>query len=346
MARTGRTTRSNGPTLRDVAGRAGVSAMTVTRALRDDPRVSPETKERVLAAVAELGYRPNAVARSLRLGRASGLVGLVVTNLANPFYSRLALGLDSVVGEHGLKTVIGNTGQDLDAERDLVADLVTRRVDGIIAVPAESDQRHLAAAAAQGVPVVCASRPPSGFEADHVLVDDFGGARDATERLLAQGHRRIGFLGPPPAVYTSTERLRGYRAALTDAGLPADDRYVRQGPQDTAEAARAASALLALTDPPTALFCSNNRNTIGAVRAVSTAERDIALAGFDDFELADLLGRPLTVVAYDSDELGRAAGRLLVDRLHQPADTPTTPRRTVLPTRPLQYGAPDATPRP
>ncbi|MEO3749520.1 LacI family DNA-binding transcriptional regulator [Streptomyces sp. B6B3] len=335
MARSAKTGRSNGPTLRDVAGRAGVSAMTVTRALRDDPRVSPETRERVLAAVAELGYRPNAVARSLRLGRASGLVGLVVTNLANPFYSRLALGLDSVVGEHGLKTVIGNTGQDLDAERDLVADLVTRRVDGIIAVPAEADQRHLAAAAAQGVPVVCASRPPSGFEADHVLVDDFGGAKDATERLIAQGHRRIGFLGPPAAVYTSTERLRGYHAALADAGLPADDRHVRQGAQDTADAAHAAAELLALHDPPTALFCSNNRNTIGAVRA---AGPDVALAGFDDFELADMLGRALTIVAYDSDELGRAAGRLLVDRIHQTPESTAAPRRTVLPTRPLHYG--------
>ena len=334
-----RAPKADRPTLRDVAARAGVSAMTVTRVLREDPRVSAETRKRVLAAVEALGYRPNAAARSLRLGRGSGLVGLVVTNLANPFYSRLALGVDSVVGERGLKTVIGNTRQDLASERELVADLVSRRVDGIVAVPSGADQRHLAAAVAQGVPVVCASRPPAGFAADHVLVDDFGGARDATERLIGLGHRRIGFLGPPAGVYTSTERLRGYRAALTAAGLEVPERYLRQGQQDIGQAERAAAELLALPDAPTALFCSNNRNTIGAFRAVSAVGGQTALAGFDDFELADALGVPLLIQAYDSDELGREAGRLLLSRLSGgAADQP--PRRTVLPTRPVQYGVP------
>lgn len=344
------------PTLKDVAERAEVSAMTASRVLRDDPRVLPATRDRVRAAAAALGYRPNEVARSLRLGRGTGLVGLVVTNLANPFYSRLALGVDSVVTTDGLKTVIGNTGQDPHAERDLVADLVARRVDGIIAVPADSDQRHLAAAAAKGVPVVLASRPPEGFEADCVLVDDFGGARAATARLLALGHRRVGFLGSPPAVHTGTERLRGHLAALAAAGLPADTALVRQGQTEPGEAARAAAELLALPEPPTALFCSNNRNTIGAFRAVRAAGSDTALAGFDDFELADALGLPLTLVRYDSDELGRTAGRLLLGRIRERRGAPPAAardgrasaagppgsagpyRRVVLPTGLVEYG--------
>ncbi|MGA4843714.1 LacI family DNA-binding transcriptional regulator [Streptomyces sp. G45] len=329
------------PTLRDVAERAEVSAMTASRVLRDDPKVLPATRDRVRAAAAALGYRPNEVARSLRLGRGTGLVGLVVTNLANPFYSRLALGVDAVVAGDGLKTVIGNTRQDPRGERDLVADLVARRVDGIIAVPAGADHRHLAAAAADGVPVVLASRPPDGFDADCVLVDDFGGARDATARLLARGHRRVGFLGSPPAVHTGTERLRGYRAALADAGAAADARLVRQGQSQTHEAERAAAELLALPDPPTALFCSNNRNTIGAFRAIRAARTGTDLAGFDDFELADALGLPLTLVAYDSDELGRAAGRLLLDRLRERRSrtAAAAPSRTVvLPTSLVEYG--------
>ncbi|MFE0133348.1 LacI family DNA-binding transcriptional regulator [Streptomyces sp. NPDC059037] len=328
-------------TLRDVAERAEVSTMTASRVLRDDPRVLPATRARVRAAAAELGYRPNEVARSLRLGRGTGLVGLVVTNLANPFYSRLALGVDSVVAGDGLKTVIGNTGQNLDSERELVADLVARRVDGIIAVPAAADQRHLAAAAADGVPVVLASRPPDGFAADCVLVDDFGGARDATARLIARGHRRIGFLGSPPAVYTGTERLRGYADALADAGIPLDENRVRAGQTEPREAERAAAELLALPEPPTALFCSNNRNTIGAFRAIRASGTDTALAGFDDFELADALGLPLTLVAYDSDELGRAAGRLLADRMREkkPGAAPPGPaRRIVTPTSLVEYG--------
>ncbi|MYZ19582.1 MULTISPECIES: LacI family DNA-binding transcriptional regulator [unclassified Streptomyces] len=326
------------PTLRDVAERAGVSAMTASRVLRDDPQVLPATRARVRAAADALGYRPNEVARSLRLGRGTGLVGLVVTNLANPFYSRLALGVDSVVGEHGLKTVIGNTGQDLEAERELLADLVARRVDGIIAVPAGADQRHLAAAVADGVPVVLASRPPEGFAADCVLVDDFGGAHAATARLLERGHHRIGFLGSPPAVHTGTERLRGYAAALAEAGFALDTHLVRQGQTEPRQATRAAAELLALPTPPTALFCSNNRNTIGAFRALREAGgADVALAGFDDFELADALGLPLTLVAYDTDELGRAAGRLLADRLHDRA-APTGPREIVVPTHLVEYG--------
>ncbi|MFB7274679.1 LacI family DNA-binding transcriptional regulator [Streptomyces sp. NPDC056244] len=334
------------PTVRDVAERAAVSAMTVSRVLRDDPKVLPATAARVRAAVAELGYRRNEMARSLRLGSGTGLIGLVVTNLANPFYSRLALGVDSFVAQHGLKTVIGNTGQDLDSERGLVEDLAVRRVDGIIAVPAGADQRHLATAAAEGVPVVIASRPPEGFAADCVLVDDYGGARAATERLLACGHRRIGFLGSPPAVYTGTERLRGFADALAAAGLPYDPTYIRQGQQQTGEAAHAAAELLDLPEPPTALFCSNNRNTIGAFRAIRRAGTTTALAGFDDFELADALGLPLTIVAYDSDELGREAGRLLVSRMSEGtartrAGATTPPRRTVVPTTLVHYGPPE-----
>ncbi|MFF1353384.1 LacI family DNA-binding transcriptional regulator [Streptomyces sp. NPDC058297] len=340
-----RGTKDPHPTLRDVAQQAQVSAMTVSRVLRDDPRVLPATAARVRAAAAELGYRRNEMARSLRLGRGTGLVGLVVTNLANPFYSRLALGVDAVVAQHGLKTVIGNTGHDPDSERGLVADLVARRVDGIIVVPAADDQRHLAAAAAGGVPVVVASRPPNGFAADCVLVDDYGGARTVTRHLLDAGHRRIGFVGSPPAVYTAAERLRGFTDALADAGLRPEPDHVRLGPQETEEASRAAAELLGLRQPPTALFCSNNRNTIGAFRAIRGAGTDTALAGFDDFELADVLGLPLTIAAYDSDELGREAGRLLVGRLGEGAadggsGSGPPARRVVVPTSLVHYGAP------
>jgi LacI family transcriptional regulator len=329
------------PTLRDVAELAGVSSMTASRVLRGDPRASEATRERVQAAADELGYMPNHMARSLRLGEGTGLVGLLVTNLANPFYSQLALGVDSALAPHGLKTVIANTKQNPVTERELVADLVARRVDGIVAVPASTDQRHLAAAAANGVPVVLASRPPEGFEADCVLVDDFGGARRATEDLLAQGHRTIGFVGSPRTVYTGTERLKGFTDALDAAGLPVDERYVRQGQKTTGEATLAARELLSLPDPPTALFCSNNRNTIGAYHAIRAAGRSTALTGFDDFELADALGLPLTVVAYDTDQLGRSSAELLISRI-RPADPPPSreprpPRRVTVPTSLITY---------
>ena len=327
------------PTLRDVAQRAHVSAMTVSRVLRDDPKVLPDTAARVRAVVAELGYHRNEMARSLRLGSSTGLVGLVVTNLANPFYSRLALGVDAVVAGHGLKTVIGNTGHDLDSERGLVADLIARRVDGIIVVPADDDQRHLAAAAGKGVP-------------------DRGGQPTAERfhRRLRPGRRlrRLPHGNPtaarrgtpqdrlsrsPPPVYTGGERLRGFTDALVDAGVEREPGYVRLRAAGDLEASRAAAELLALPEPPTALFCSNNRNTIGAFRAIRGAGTSTALAGFDDFELADVLGLPLIIAAYDSDELGREAGRLLVDRLGE-ARAPGTARRVVVPTTLVRYGDP------
>ncbi|MFD4603251.1 LacI family DNA-binding transcriptional regulator [Streptomyces sp. NPDC058464] len=326
--------------MRDVAARVGVSAMTVSRALKDDKRISPETRQRVLAAVRELGYRRNEVARNLRLRRPSGMIGLVVTNLGNPFYSRLALGAEQVAEEHGLRLVLGNTAEQVPRERNLVEDLVARRVDGIIVVPAGATHRHLSPASLGGTPVVFASRPPSGTEADTVLVDDFGGARDATAHLLAQGHRAIGFLGNPPALFTGAERFRGYWAAHEESGLTPREEWIRRGPHDIPTAETAALAVLDRDDPPTALFCTNNRITLGAYRAVRRLGTDTALAGFDDFEMADMLGVPVTVVSYDAEEVGRQAARLLLDRIERAPDAPSgPPRRTVVPTSVVRYGA-------
>ncbi len=328
-----------GPTMRDVAARAGVSAMTVSRVLKEQ-NVSAATRERVLAAVRELGYRRNEVARNLRLGRPSGTIGLVVTNLANPFYSRLALGAEQIADEHGLRVVLGNTGEDVQRERALVDDLAARRVDGMIVVPATADHRHLDPAALGGTPVVLAARPPSRIEADTVLVDDFGGAGAATARLLAEGHRAIGFLGNRPTVFTGAERYRGFWAAHEEAGLTPREEWVRRGPHDIASAEAAALDLLDRADAPTALFCTNNRLTLGAYRAVRRLHSGTALAGFDDFDLADLLDVPVTVVSYDADEVGRRAARLLLERLAQTPEAPVgPPRSTVVPTTIVRYGA-------
>ncbi|MFE7243334.1 LacI family DNA-binding transcriptional regulator [Streptomyces sp. NPDC057580] len=324
--------------MRDVAARAGVSAMTVSRVLKDG-QVSTETKERVLAAVRELGYRRDEVARTLRLRRPSGMIGLVVTNLGNPFYSRLALGAEQVAEEHGLRLVLGNTAEQVQRERELVEDLVARRVDGIIVVPAGAGHRHLGSASLGGTPVVFASRPPSGTEADTVLVDDFGGAYAATSQLLAQGHQTVGFLGNPPALFTGAERFRGYWAAHEEHGLTPRETWIRRGPQEIPTAEAAALEILGSDDPPTALFCTNNRITLGAYRAVRRLGAATALAGFDDFEMADLLGVPVTVVSYDAEEVGRRAARMLLDRIEQAPNTPQSPpRRTVVPISVVCYG--------
>jgi LacI family transcriptional regulator len=313
--------------------------MTVSRALRDDPRVSSTTRARVLDAVDALGYRRNEVARSLRLGTSHRLLGLIVTNLANPFYSQLALGVEAVAAENDMQVILGNSGEDRQREHELAYDFALRRLDGIIAVPTGNHHGHLQPANLGGMPVVLTASPGAKIGVDSVLLDDFGGTWAAIVKLIERGHTRIGFLGPAASTWTGSERFRGFCAALEEAGLSVEDRYVSRNHLDVASAERAAAKLLDQPDPPTALFAANNRNTIGAYRAVRARHAAISLAGFDDFELADMLSLPLIVVRYDPRELGRNAATLLCERIKDPQHTQAiAPRQVVIPTSVVEYG--------
>jgi LacI family transcriptional regulator len=323
------------PTMREVGAHAGVSVMTVSRALRGDPSVSEKTRKRVLAAAEKLQYRPNLLARSLRLRHPSATIGLIVTNLANPFYSQLALGVETAAAGAGMKVIVHNTADDVDREREIVNDLAAWRIEGLIVVPAGQIQDHLDPARLNGIPVVLCARPPVGIDVDCVILDDFGGAAEVTGRLLAAGHRKIGFLGPP-AAWTSAERLRGFRASLTDQDVEVDERLVHCEQRDVGTAERVAREMLALADPPTALLCANNRNAIGAYRAVRGTGANIALASFDDFELADMLDVPLSVVRYAPEQIGREGARLLLDRLDSTSHV-SNGRRVVLSTSIVDY---------
>ncbi|HUB69841.1 MAG TPA: substrate-binding domain-containing protein, partial [Acidimicrobiales bacterium] len=288
-------------------------------------------------AVRELGYVRNLTARNLRMGRGAGAVGLVIGNLANPFYSQLAVGIGQAVEQHGLTVMLVNAAGDPHREARLVADLLSRRVEGIVIAPEGDDHRHLASGPMHGTPVVLVARPPTGIAADCVLVDDYAGTKDAARRLISRGHSRIAFVGLPPTVWTGAERLRGFRSAMREARLPIPARYIRYQESDVAAAEKTVRALLSMDNPPTALFAANNRNMIGALRAASDIRPDIALAGFDDFELADMLGLPLIVVWYDPVDLGRQAANLLLDRVGAEGRK-LAPRRVVVPTSVIEYG--------
>ncbi|GHJ39414.1 LacI family DNA-binding transcriptional regulator [Streptomyces sp. TS71-3] len=328
-------------TMRDVAKRLGVSPMTVSRALRGQRGIGEDTRKRVLAEVAAIGYRPNKRARNLRSGGPNELIGLVVTNLANPFYSQLAVGVEQVCVGYGARVMLGSTGEDPQAEREVVADMVERGVDGLVVVPAGHDHSHLGGDLLNGTPVVLAASPPMGIEVDCVLVDDFGGTRQACRELIARGHRRIGFLGLPPSLWTGSERFRGYALALEEAGIAMDERYVSRHRGDSALAEKAARGMLALDEPPTALLTANNRNTVGALRALRDrpdGSKAITVAGFDDIELADMLDLPLTVVSYDPVEVGRVAASLLFER--QTSTVSPQPRRVTISTTLVDHPTP------
>jgi LacI family transcriptional regulator len=305
-------------TVRDVAARAGVSPMTVSRTLSGGKNVRPELQERVWAAVAELGYRRNENARSLRPGQSSGLIGVAITNLANPYYGEFAIGVEEEASAWGRRILLGNTGEDQDRERQLVADFLGRRVDGLIVVPAAgAPASHLTPEALGGQPLVLASRLAAGVTADAVVLDDVGGAYRATQTLLEAGHRRIGYLGNAASVFTGQRRFEGFANALREASIEPDPALVHRDQQDVGSAVRAMDALLDLPEPPTAVFAANNRNAIGAITAI--ARRPAAadgphLVSFDTFELAELSPVPLTVIEHDARELGRVAAKMLLDR--------------------------------
>jgi LacI family transcriptional regulator len=323
----------------DVARVAGVSLKTVSRVINHEPGVRPETGARVRDAVEALGYRANDIARNLRRGRASASIGLTIEDVRNPFYSSIAKAVEGVARRHGYVVIIANSDEDPAAERTAVGTLLERRVGGLLIVPAGRDHTYLRDEVRLGTPVVFIDRPADTIEADEVLLDNGGGARQATEHLLTQGHRRIGVVGDPPTISTIAERLAGYQASLERAGVPIDESLIRVGVHDVRHGEAAVRELLAMEDPPTAIFATNNRACIGALHALRATGARAALVGFDDFELADLL--ETTVVRHDPNELGRRAAEILFARL---AGDTGPPQRIVLPTRLVARGSGEVPP--
>ena len=329
----------NRPTMVDVARVAGVSLKTVSRVVNHEPGVRPETEGRVRDAVEALGYRANDIARNLRRGSPSATVGLVIEDVRNPFYSGIARAVEQVARRHGYLVIIANSDEDPSSERTAVGTLLGRRVGGLLIVPAGRDHAYLTHEVHLGTPVVFMDRPADSIDADEVLLDNVGGAARATEHLLRHAHRRIGVVGDPPSVPTIAERVAGYQDTLERAGIAVDESLIRVGAHDVRDAEAATRELLALDDPPTAIFATNNRACIGALRALRAARIPRALVGFDDFELADLLG--VTVVRHDPGEMGRIAAELLFARLNgdeRPA------QRVVLPTELVARGSGEVRP--
>lgn len=323
---------SSRPSLAQVAALSGVSVKTASRALSGEGYVAVETKARVQSAADELGYRLNRTARELRRGgNTSTLVGLLSGDLANPFYSRLASGLERELRMHGLQLITASTDENPEWERRLTDSLLERRVRGLVVASTMADHGHLAAERRHGSPFVFVDRPPVDLTADAVLLDNRGGAKRAAEHLLERGHRRIGIVGDLSRLSTHQDRVEGFAEAMEAAGVADWRDHLLEDAHDVDNAERAVLSLLARDPAPTAVFTTNNRITTGALRALRHSGepgRDTALIGFDELDLGDVLG--VSVIAHDPEEMGRHAARLLLARLDGD-DGPA--RRVVLPTR-------------
>jgi LacI family transcriptional regulator len=330
--------------MRDVAALAGVSLKTVSRVINAEPAVSSDLLARVQRAIDQLDYRPNLTASSLR--RTDGktaTVGLVLEDLANPYSAAVTRAVEDAARPRRVTVVAGSVDEDPERERSLVREFVARRVDGLIVAPAATDQSYLIADRRAGTALVFVDRPPRNLEADAVVAANRGGASDGVRHLLVRGHRRIAFLGDMSSIFTAGERFAGYVDAMERAGLALDPSLVRRGLRGGDMAQVAVEELLRLPDPPTAIFAAQNVLGIGAFAALRVLGRrfDVALLGFDDFPLADLLDPGVTVVAQDPAAIGRLAAEILFRRL----DGDRSPAVVeVLPTRLIVRGSGEITP--
>jgi LacI family transcriptional regulator, galactose operon repressor len=302
------------PTMKDVAAYAGVALKTVSRVVNGEPGVSPGTMRRVLAAIDQLGFRRNDSARLLRKGQTAS-IGLILEDIGNPFYSGLSRTVEDVARDHGSLLFIGSSDEDPERERELALAFCARRVDGLVIIPASDDHTYLLPEITAGTAMVFVDRPARRIEADAVLSDNVGGAREGVGHLIRQGHQRIGFIGDSPHIYTAMQRFQGYREAMSAAGLKIDDSWIAMAQPTAAGIEEAVGRMVASPKKVTALFCGNNRISVLALRELSTIGRSLALVGFDDFELAELVVPGITVVAQDVTEMGRIAAEMLLRRI-------------------------------
>lgn len=325
--------------MREVAALAGVSLKTVSRVINTEPAVSADVRSRVLAAIDRLDYRHDHAASSLRRSdRKSSTIGVLLEDVANPFSSSLHREIEDVALKRGVLVLAGSSDEDEAREQQLIAAFTTRRVDGLIIVPASHDHSYLLSERRAGTPMVFVDRPPAFLDADSVLTDNQAGVRLGLVHLIEHGHRRIGYLGDLMTITTAAERYRGYEAELRAREIRLDPRLVRLDVHGIEQAEAVTAELLALPDPPTALFASQNLLTIGASRALHRLDMHhrIALVGFDDVLLADLLEPGITVIAQDPGEMGRQAAKQLFRRI----DGDRSPSvHLVVPTRLITRGS-------
>ena len=301
------------PTMNDVARQAGVALKTVSRYVNGDPTIGPDFAERIRLAIDELGYRRNMAAARIRPGQSAKMIGLIISDLSNPYFATLARAIELGAAESGYMLTIASSEENGQRHDRLVDRLLEQQVDAIIDVPPRSPGRTWAQIPPPLPPLVFVDRP-ADFAADTVLADNAGGAHAATLALLDAGARSIAFVGDSVEIFTMGERLSGYRRALAERDLPLDPALVVDTAHTTDQAMRVVLDVLGRGHAD-AIFAANNRSALGALRAFRQGESFLPLIGFDEFEAASLVNPPISVVTQDIAAMGRAAAGLALARL-------------------------------
>lgn len=305
-------------TMRDVAERAGVSVTTVSHVINDTRPVSDELRRRVLASMANLGYQPNRLARSLRRGQ-THTIGMIIPDSANPFFAEMARGVEDTSFENGYSVILCNSDGDLNKELLYTNVLTEKRVDGILFVAAGLSTDRIRDLQTQRTPLVVVDRDLPDAAVDSVLTDNAQGGWLAARHLIDLGHRRIACITGPSDVTPSAERVTGYRQAMKKAGIPVDESLVVKGDFQYDSAYRASIQLLQIKDPPTAIFACNDLMAVAVMSAALAEGRqvpgDLSVVGFDDVRLAAFANPPLTTIAQPKYEMGVVAATMLLERM-------------------------------
>ena len=308
--------------IREVAARAGVSPATVSRILNGSPTVAEEYRRKVAEAVAELGYRPNRIARNLRRQSAE-MIGVVISDVENPHFAEMVRAVEDEAYAKGYRLLLCNTDETAEKQGSYLEILAAERVLGVIISPTDPAGPEIAELLDLGTPVVAFDRMVDDDRADSVIADNVDGTRQATRHLIAAGHTEIGFIGGGLGIETGTERLEGYQAAMRDAGLQP---LVVSGGFRIEGGHAAAIEVLGRTPPPTALVVANNLMTAGALRAIRglgvRVPDDVALVAIDDPFWAELVDPPLTTLAQPVRRMANAAMSLLLQRIEGHRERP------------------------
>jgi len=307
-------------TMRQIAKRAGVSIGTVSHVVNGTARVREPLRRRVEVAIEQLGYQPSVLARSLRRNQ-SPMLGVVIPDITNPFFPAVVRGIEDVAYAHSTQLVLCNADNDHRKERAYLDQLRSIRVAGMIVIPsAASELPAFAAQLRDAVPLVCLDRPLADWTGDYIGVDNEGGAFLITRHLVQLGHRRLAMISGPLTIRNAQERLAGFKRALQAAALP--EPAVELAGFDRPSGLEAARRLVQLTPRPDAIFAANDLLAVGALAALRElglrCPEDVAVAGFDDLELAAFTHPPLTTVAQPGYDLGRCAAEALFNRLQHP----------------------------
>lgn len=316
--------------MNDVAREADVALKTVSRFVNGETNINPAMAARIAAAITKLGYRRNLAAASLRPGWTSKILGIITSDLANPYYSTLTRAVEETARRHGYLLISASSEEEGGVHDRVVDRLMEQRVDGLIVVPPRVPGRAWSAVTPPIPPLVFVDRPADSADADTILADNAGGAREATTELIRNGARRVSFVGDNVTLYTMSERLRGFREALENEG--AQEGAVVSRAHSVEEAKALVSGLMA-EGRSDAIFAANNRAAMGAVLAFREAGTRLPLVGFDDFEAATLADPAVSIVAQDVTRMGTLAAETAIARLagdESDHKTITLPTRLVL----------------